>query len=363
MFGDLGAGLGAGLGSLAVLFGAAGEGGDEERARIVDLINRIQQPEFDLRELSPPELQMVAEYFPQYYEAHAPPEWRAAEDSPELRQLLGENVEYYKDVRERGLPLAEELAAREASGKIQRAHQGILQSSLEEMRRRGRSGGGLEAAFRLGGTQQATDLSAAAARDLQQQGILNRLRGAEGVERAGGALRGQDVSLSTTQANQMNQLNALLSQLYTNQEQENTARAQQAQWQNAIEAQRMADYNNMAQYQTALDNLNRQNALSQQAYQNQLSQAGMLTGAIGEQARAADAEQAARRDTIMGLGTGLGQAAGGAYGLYAGMPGREYAYAGPQRANPYGTYGPTRQLSQPTIFGDAEPEEWWKWRD
>lgn len=361
MFGDIGAGLGGALGNLAVMFGAAGEGGDDERAMIVDLINRIQQPEFDLRELTAPELQIVAEYFPQYYEAVAPPEWSTAEDSPALRRLLGENVEYYKDLRERGLPLAEELAAREASNKIRQAHQGILQNSLEEMRRRGRSGGGLEAAFRLGGTQQAADLSAAASSDLQQQGILNRLLGASGVERAGGALRGQDISLSTTKSNQINQLNALLSQLYTNQERENAANAQAAQWQNAMEAQRVSDYNNMAAYQTALDNLNRMNALGQQAYQNQLSQAGMLSGAYGEQARAADAEQAAMRNNIMGLATGAGQAAGGLYGLMQ-SPGRQYAYAGNQNYQPYGTYGPTRDFAQPNVFNAQEPEEWWKWR-
>jgi hypothetical protein len=95
----------------------------------------------------------------------------------------------------------------------------------------------------------------------------------------------------------------------------NAANTQAANWANVERAQNVSDTNTIADYQAALENLNRRNALTQQGYQNEVSRLGGLTGQLSNIARARDAAGAAYRDTAQGLGAALGQAVGGGASL------------------------------------------------
>jgi len=310
-YGQIGESLGGALGGIAVMAGAAGEGGREELAEAVRLAKQIQRPEFDMRELTPAQLKIVAEYFPQYYSAHVEGPVSLTQDSPEVRRKLGENLDYFARIRDQGMPLSERIAALEAQRTMSGAHRAATESSLRDLQRRGRAGGGLEAAMRLGASQQASELGRGMANDLATRAEQTRYGAGLNLASLGGALRGQDIGLSSERAGQLNRFNEWISNMLTEQARENSARAQQAQWQNAQTAQGIANANEMSSYETALANLNRRNQLAQQDFSNQLGQVGAVTNALGGLSQGKYAEQAAMRDNIMNVGRGAGAAIGG----------------------------------------------------
>lgn len=315
-FADMGEGFGSMVGGIgALLF--SGKGGRNTLRELRNLYMNLRQPDFDMSELTPEQLELAAEYFPEQYAARLPEQAQTIADSPELRRQLGENVDYFRRVREEGMPLAERVAAEQAAREVAKEHRQALQSGMESLQRRGRAGGGAEAAMRLGGAQQASELARALAADRAQEAQMNRYRAAMDLSRYGGELRGQDIALRGRNADIMNRYNELVSQMLTNEARENAQARQAAQWQNAAEAQRIADWNTINRQNVNESNLNRRNLLTQQGYENELARMGGLSDSMKEYARAQYAEQAARRDNIYNINRAGGRAGGAMGGMFA----------------------------------------------
>jgi hypothetical protein len=309
-FGDIGQGFGQLTGSLLGML-LSGEGAEPRLEELRALWQNMQTPEFDMRNLSAPELKVVAEYFPEYYAAHRPDAAALAQDSPEVRKSQMENLEYPTRLREEGMPLAERSVVEDIGREIAKEHQGAVESGLESLKRRGRGGGGAEAAMRMEAAQQASELARGLAADQAREALLNRYRGAMGVGDQAGNIRATDIGLSSANADTINRYNQYLSQLLTQEARDNAAQAQAAQWANAAEKQRTADTNEMARYDTQLTNLNRQNQLTQQGFSNELARRQGEAGAIMEQAGWDAAEQRARNQAWQQSMAGAGRAIGG----------------------------------------------------
>jgi len=311
--GGIGGGIGGAIGGIAAL--AMDKGIPREYQQIINLWQKLQSPTFDMRELAPAELQVVAEVSPQTYDAHIAAPVSLASDGREGRQAQLDTMDYLGNVQREGLPLAERLAAKQQMGALATERARGDEAIIDNLKSRGRLGGGSEIAARSALGQHATNLASAQGDSLAMQAIKNRMDAAMSRGSLGSNLRAGDQSHSAGNADRMNNFNRWVSQLKTGASRDASQDRGRADAANSANRQRIADTNVMNRYNNSSDNLDRGNELRNQSYQNELARIGGLSGALGGMAGAKDAENAARMRNVRGIGQGIGQAAGGAFGL------------------------------------------------
>jgi hypothetical protein len=130
---------------------------------------------------------------------------------------------------------------------------------------------------------------------------------------AAGALRGQDVGVEQSRADAMNRFKEFAALQRQQAAQYGAGARERAQGYNVGTAQDIANQQTQTDYQTALQNLQRQNELQQQQFQNQLARTQGLAGAYGQMGQRKDIEQAERAGQIRGIGN-LGGAISGIVG-------------------------------------------------
>ena len=303
-------GLGGAIGGL-IGYALAGQGGKGEFEEIVRLWRAIQDPAFDFRSLTPPQLRVVAELSPEIYEARVPHEVKLAVDSPETRAAQMRSLGYLEQVREEGLPLQDRLRAQELQREVARENRNAQMQVFRNLAERGRLGGGEELAGRMIANQQGAELSRGFGIDLAQMAIKNRLRGAMAAGSLGGQIRGEDIALSSRNADAINRFNEFVATLGTQAARDAALARQQAQGYNVGQRQRVADTNPLLRYETEQANLDRQNRLRQALFSSQLARAGGLEGALGGLGGFKERRRAER----IALGQAVGEGVGGAAGL------------------------------------------------
>lgn len=304
--------MGAGLegigGAIGGLIGqaTAGKGGQGKLKQISRLWKDLQRPDFDYRDLTAPELQMVAEFFPDTYDAVVPAEVRLAQEGPEGRQAQLSSLYGLQQIGQEGLPLADRLAAQESqfrlSDTLGRNDAAIKQNLVA----RGRAGGGNEVALRAAGGQTGANLAASLGRDLVRQGLERRMGALQGAGQLGGQLRAQDQALSGENARAVNRFNELTAQIRNQAAMDAADARTKAQAYNVGTQQDLANQNTLNRYGVGLENLNRKNSLKQQSFGNDVTRLQGYTGALGQEAAYKEAKRAER--------IRMGQQVGGAIG-------------------------------------------------
>lgn len=310
----IGEGVGGAIGGIAVLAGAGGEGGERYYKKAIAAMEKLKTSNFDYRALSAPELRLVAEYFPEEYEAVVPESVRLAEESAVGRGAQLDALGYFSGVRDKGLPIETRLATEEAQRGIANERRLGQEAILENLQARGRLGGGTEIAARLGTDQQAMELARGMGSDLARSEIEARMGAAGAAGGIGSQIRGGDVGLSQWNADATNRFNQWVAEQQTQAAAESAGARERAGFANVENRQRIGEENVMNQYNTALQNLTRQNALKGGAFQQELQKAQGLQGAYWQAAYQKDRQKRAREEAIVGVGKGLGGAAGGAAG-------------------------------------------------
>lgn len=313
--GDVGGGIGSAIGGIAVLAGAGGKGGDKYYKQALETWKKLQDPSFDYRELTPPELKIFAEYFPQTYEAVVPPEAKQIAEDPALRLTQLRGLKQYERQAAEGLPIGERVAEEDALRNLGAENQ----RNIETARR------GVAALGRTGTTDDLVAQSIAASRagedarlmggDLAARIEANRARGLEGAMGAASGIRGEDFRANEANANIMNRL----AEFIANQKTEANRYAADARGAaanaNVGNRQRIGEENVLNRYGTNLENLNRKNQLRSALSNFQLQRTKGLSEALGAYGLKKDQDKAAREQTIMSIGRGVGQTAGGAAGF------------------------------------------------
>lgn len=299
-------------GYLAILAGAGGDGGMDQYRAAVQVFKKLQEPDFDMSSLTPAELQLVGQYFPE--ESAAIIEQKQAQqvaDTPEMRQAQLEALAGWGQVAQEGLPLVDRLRAEELYRGMGNEAQANDQAILEDLAARGRLSGGMALQGRLQGSQAAMENARASGSDLAMQAQQARLQGLAQYGNMAGAIRSQDIGLRTTNADAVNRFNEWVSQLKTQVGMQNAQARQAARDRNVSERQRIADYNATNAQDVQQFNLENQNRLRQLTFEDQLAKAQGLSGAYMGYGRAKDAETAGRQSQILGLG----RAGGGLMGF------------------------------------------------
>lgn len=302
------------LGDLAVLAGAAGSGGGKYIRQGQDLVGGIPLPELERRRLSAPQLQRVADYSPEAYDAQISRDPEIPLGSPEMRGHQAAALRYLQRVGDEGLPLAERLRAEELQRSMAQQAQRNQAAILQNMAARGRLSGGDELAARIIGNQQSSDLARASGADLAQLSTLNRLSGERSAADLSGQIRGQDFGEQGEQANVLNRFNEFASNLMTQAAMDAAASQERAGYSNVARSQNVSDRNVAADYNVALSNRNYGNTMNQADFENRLAKVDRQSAVLGAMARQADAEQAARANLFSGIGQGVGTVAGAAVG-------------------------------------------------
>lgn len=308
--GDIGGGIGGVIGGIGVLAGLGGKGGDKERKLALKVWEDLKTANFDMRALSAPELQVFAEQFPELYNEVIVGQPQQVQDSPDVRAITVRSLGKLEEMSRIGLPTGERLAAETAQRRVASASDRANEAVLRDLAERHRLGAGDELAARLQANQGAQNLAAQQGSDLAQQAIQNRVGATSQAAQIAQGLRGQDIGLGTTNASLMARFNEMASQLGTQRAQENALARERAQAYNVGTKQHVGEANAMNAYQTALENLQRQNALKHIGFQENLQKTTGLAGAYSDMANWKDIQRQNRERAIIGVGQGAGQAGG-----------------------------------------------------
>lgn len=306
LLGGLGGAIGGGIG-----LATAPRTGKKELKQALDVLKKVKDPEYDMRDIPAAQLTLFAEYFPDVYQAVVPEDVRLPEDDAIAKQSQLQMLSGLREISETGMPEVDRQRVLE----FQRGAGQVISRADEALRRRlqqqGRLGAGAQMmaqeSARREGSNVLRDLGQAAQRDA----LLRRLDALRGGGALAGEIRGQTQQMETAQARQLDDFNRWKSRMKT-QEAINAAEQQNiAQLRNITEQQRIQDENARAQREAALENVNRQNELRNLLSQFQLQKAGKVADVYGT---LADYQNRKREQYIKGLtniGTGAGQATGG----------------------------------------------------
>jgi len=322
--GSLMGGLGSLGGALYSMFGTSG--GEDDLQKAISLYRKVKEPDFDYTQLSFPELQIFSTYFPQLYEATVPAEFQQIADSPEMRASQTRNLGQLERVAQEGLPLEQRLAAQRASEQVQRGARQADLAVLQDLAQRGRLGAGDEIQSRMAMGQNSANLASQLGSDVVRQGIANQLGATTAAAGLAGQIRGQDVDLRTRNAEIANRFNELAANIRNDAAWRNAQERARTQTLNAGEQQRIGEANQLGQFQTQQQNIDRSNQLRQQEFSNRMSKVGGQAQGLNNLAQANYAQQAANSQSIQSLARGLGQAAGGAINMFGNMaPSQSYS--------------------------------------
>lgn len=308
-------GLG-GLGSgIALVAGAAGSDGKRYAREALRVWQKLQESDFDMSSLSPPEQRIVAEFAPQFYDAQTQgmsPEM--VKDDPAAKQAQMMALRQLQGVAQDGLPLADQLATQEigrnVTGDVARGQM----NALNMLRQRGMGSGGLGLQASMAASQQGAEMARGYGSDVAREAMLRRLQAIGQSGNLAGQIRGQSMDLSSQNAAATNNWNNMVANLRTQAAAQNAAATNQGRMYMTGERQRVADENVMNRYNTQLQNINRQNMLRGQAFDQRLAKTAGMAGAWGALSTAQNRRQSAKASQIQALGQGSDDLGGGLLG-------------------------------------------------
>jgi hypothetical protein len=265
----------------------AQEASADERQRMLDLINKIQNPQFDTRDITPEDLEVVRTYIPEtapYIEEIAPQQVKAASaGAMQGRQAQLDALGQYKRLMQQGFDpqTAMEMARSQRGASAEAAS--ARQTAQAEAARRGFGGG--PSFYQAGADQAAMDRLALS----QQAGLADaanrRLQATGAMANLGGTIRGEDVSLEQANVNAINAFNQRQAARKQDWANLGASTRNQAQQYNIGEEQRISDANKRSAYDAAVRNQSNRNTTAQNQFSNAMSKA------TGQQPQSAQIQQ------------------------------------------------------------------------
>ena len=298
-------GLGSIVGGIAGL--AMGDSGAAKyRKDAMELWKELETSDFDYTKLTEIKLKKAGQLFPDLLKGIIPNKYIQIAGSPEMRQQQIETANYLKEIGQKGMTEGEKIANQEAQRGIEGAARGTQENVIRDLGARGRLGGGQEAALRMMGNQQSSNLARNMANDTATRMEARKMAGMTQGGELAGRIRGQDVSEQEANANISNEYSQSVADIMNRVAAQNNAAANQAQAANLAERQRIADTNEMAKYTTAAENLNRKNALLGTSFDQNLKKTSGQAGAYNTYADSLDAAKQAKIAAISGIAGGIG---------------------------------------------------------
>jgi hypothetical protein len=284
----------------------AAEATAQERQRVAELFDRIQQPNFDPKDLTPEDYKVVATYVPQvapYVEAIAPQTVQVT--SPDAMQ--GRNAE--KSALENMLAMARsgrdplsEIAQSRASRKAASDAQSARATLDAQMQRRGvGAGSGLQYAGNQAAISDAFMADALAGEQAAEGAAGRRVQANQQAGNLGSQIYGQEASLAEKNAGIMNDFNKWI---------RDSKQTWQNQRSNTLNDATMTNFKNVqdtANKNTALANSAKtgRNDMAQQKFDNALSIARGKAGLSDQRVNDIGNNTRQQNTAVQGLGEGI----------------------------------------------------------
>ncbi|MHC4715072.1 MAG: hypothetical protein ACYTAN_17660 [Planctomycetota bacterium] len=316
----MGAGAGNLIGGLATLF--SDDPGKKYLEQYLRLLQQIQDPNFDWSQITPAQLQFIAEVDPAFYEANVPTEVKqigaSTYEAPQARSLRG-----LEKIGAEGMPLVDRISAEITKEGMAGEMAANRDAILRELASRGRLGAGSRIQAQAASDQAISNMLGQAGRGIASDAATRRMGALESSGALATAGRTQDIERQRRNAEMVNNMNRYISALKTD---EQRYAADTLNRQREVEAagrQRVSDVNRLNIQATAESNQARQNELQQLLFSDRLARAGMQGGAFEGLAESDRARRAALERNLQTMGSGGGQAAGGLYDRYTAAGGSE----------------------------------------
>lgn len=285
-----------------------------ERDRIQQLYEKVNTPNFDPKDLTPEDYQVVGTYVPQvapYVEAIAPQVVKAdSQGAVQGRAAQEDALQNMLQMARNGKdPLSEIANAR--SGRSAASNSQSARATLDaQMQRRGvQPGSGLSYAGNQAAISDAFQADALAGEQSAADAAQRRMQATNQAANLGGQIYGQDVSLAEKNANTMNDFNKWVRGAQQDWQNQRAGTLNTAQQQNLGTAQNVSNAN------VGLANQFKGNRIAnqEQKFQNDLAIANGKAGLSNN--RVNDISQYAQQgnSAIGGIGQGIAQTA-----MYAG---------------------------------------------
>jgi len=278
-----------------------------ERARVRRMLDKIQDPEFDVSMIEPEELEVLGDYVPQAIPLiqEAVPELIRAQSSGAQQgrgaQLAAlENLmQVARSGRDPIVAAQEAAAARAASAEAASAR---ATGAMEAQRR----GFGYNPMMQQGAGQDAMQRMALAGQQSAADAYGRRNQAMGQAAALGGQIFGQDTDIERMNAEIANAFNRRVADRAQANMELNVGNQNAAALRNLGERQRVADTNVAARNQARVAAQGNRNAMAQQTYQNKLNKTGVYAGqaqnessAIMEQAKQNNQAMQSMSDLIL----------------------------------------------------------------
>jgi len=243
---------------------------ESERARIAELLNSIQDPNFDERNIDPEAVALLQQFVPET----AP---YIKEIAPQTVQAISQGAVQGREAQLQSLGMFQKLMQQgydpQTAMEMSRAQRGASaeaasarNTAMTEAARRGFGGG--PSFYQAGAAQAGQDRMAQMQSQALADAAQRRMQAAGQAATLGGNIRNEDIGLERGNIdiiNAYNQRMAASQQDWANQG-ANVRNA--ANLRNITEGQRIDELNKTNKYNAALGNQSRQNTLAQQKFNN-----------------------------------------------------------------------------------------------
>lgn len=279
---------------------------EKERQRMQELLDKVQDPQFDTRDINPEEIRVLQQYSPQIA-AFVP------EKSPELVKAMSEGAQKGRQAQTDSLAKFQELAQTGVDpilalqqARAQRQAQSQAQSaqrSIDELnQRRGVNlGSGVGLASQMQAIQNAQLQQALSGEQANADAYQRQVLNLQNAAQLGGQIRNEDVDLEARNLGAINDYNRRMASMQNDYNRYRADTANQAQMTNIDRNQRAYEANINNRYNAARDNRQNQNTIAQQQYGNRLDKLGLQMGISNQRAQDYQNRAAINNRAIQGV--------------------------------------------------------------
>ena len=248
-----------------------------ERAKIGQLINQVQDPNFDMSTISPDVYKVVEKYVPQaaqVVQQQAPEVVKNTADMTTARQAQMQSLSQMQQLAAQGKdPIAEmdRLAgARQAAQEANTQNQNIQAG----MQRRGIGDSAMSLGLQQQAGGQAAYQTAMSGEQAAKDALQRRMQAGQQAASIGGQVFGQDTGIQQSNVNAINQYNQEMANRAQNVNLANTNATNQAGLYNNQNAQQQSNL----QAQQQINERDKQNQLKQMMYGNAMNKVSIQAG-------------------------------------------------------------------------------------
>ena len=308
--------------------------------QLKDLVKKIQQPDFDVRDIPYPQLKVLEQYSPQIAQF-------VPQKSPELVKAMSAGAVAGRNAQQNALDTYSRTALSGTDPLLEQAQQRAMQqaaaqsgsaiaTSQQNLQRQGMGvGSGLGYATQLAQAAGSQDALANAGQANAADQYQRRMLATQNASQLGGQIRGDDISLEQSRADAMNAFNSKVVDM-TNDNNRYVAGIQNAaNQQNIAQNQDVYGQNQMGAYTSKMNQRNYGNDMKQKGFDNTLSKANSQFSLSNNQQKLNTQAAQTNNQAFQGLGDAANT------GIMAyNRPDKQATPGGYNPYNPQGGYDP-----------------------